>query len=331
MKTIDKPIRWGIIGCGDVCEVKSGPAFQKVEGSVLEAVMRRNGDLAADYAQRHGVGKWYDDADALIADPEIDAIYIATPPSSHAEFTLKAAAAGKPVYVEKPMARTFAECQEMIRACEKAKVPLMVAYYRRALPHFEKIRELLLSQAIGEVRLINITLYQSPQPELVAAHKLKNWRVQPDISGGGYFFDLASHQLDLLDYWFGPIIKVGGMMYNQARLYQAEDIVSASWQHENGVMGSGLWCFAVEAGAARETAEIVGSKGTIRFQFFGSTTVELETESGKQQFDFTMPQHIQQPLIETVMAQLHANGRCPSDGVSAARTNWVMEQVSKNK
>jgi len=299
MSTIDKPIRWGIIGCGDVCEVKSGPAFQKVTGSVLQAVMRRNGDLAADYAKRHGVGKWYDDADALIADPEIDAIYIATPPSSHAEYTLKAAAAGKPVYVEKPMALSFAECQTMIKACENAKVPLMVAYYRRTLPHFEKIRELLQSQAIGELRLINIALYQSPQPELVAAHKLKNWRVQPEISGGGYFFDLASHQLDLLDYWFGPIIKVGGMVYNQAKLYDAEDIVSVSWQHENGVMGSGLWCFTVEPNAVRETAEIVGSKG--------------------------------QPLIETVIEHLQGKANCPSVGASAARTNWVMEQVINNQ
>lgn len=326
-----KPIRWGIIGCGDVCEVKSGPAFQKVSGSVLEAVMRRNGELAADYASRHGVAKWYDDADALIADPEIDAIYIATPPSSHAEYTLKAAAAGKPVYVEKPMATSFAECQEMIRACESANVPLLVAYYRRSLPHFEKVRELLQSQAIGDLRLINICLYQSPQPELVAAHKLKNWRVQPDISGGGYFFDLGSHQFDLLDYWFGPVVKVGGMVFNQAKLYEAEDIVSASWQHENGVLGSGLWCFTVEPNAVRETAEIVGSKGTIRFQFFGSTSVELETEAGKEVFEFEMPQHIQQPLIETVMTHLNGEERCPSIGVSAARTNWVLEQVIKNK
>ncbi|MEM6345390.1 MAG: Gfo/Idh/MocA family oxidoreductase [Bacteroidota bacterium] len=328
MKT---PIRWGIIGCGDVCEVKSGPAFQKVSGSALQAVMRRNAELAADYAQRHGVEKWYDNADALITDPEIDAIYIATPPSSHAVYTLKAASAGKPVYVEKPMATSFAECQAMIKACQSAEVPLMVAYYRRALPHFEKIRELLRSRVIGEIRLINIALYQSPQPELVAAHKLKNWRVKPEISGGGYFFDLASHQLDLLDYWFGPIVKVGGMVFNQAKLYEAEDIVSVSWQHEGGVMGSGLWCFTVEPGAVKETAEIVGSKGSIRFQFFGSTVVELETEAGKQQFSFTMPQHIQQPLIETVVAQLQEKGRCPSDGVSAARTNWVMEQVVKNK
>src|SRR5213592_2609043 len=96
-------VRWGIIGCGDVTEVKSGPGFQKAERSSLVAVMRRNGALAADYSRRHGVPKWYDDADALIADPEVDVVYVATPPSSHMDYALRVARAGKPVYVEKPM------------------------------------------------------------------------------------------------------------------------------------------------------------------------------------------------------------------------------------
>ncbi|MEL7339351.1 MAG: Gfo/Idh/MocA family oxidoreductase [Bacteroidota bacterium] len=331
MSNIQTLTRWGIIGCGDVCEVKSGPAFQKVVGSELVAVMRRNGTLAADYAHRHGVETYYDEADELIADPEVDAIYIATPPSSHCEYTLKAATAGKPVYVEKPMATSFEECQQMIRACQEAGVKLWVAYYRRRLAHFEKIRTLIREGVIGKVRLVNLELYQSPQPELVAAHQLKNWRVQPEISGGGYFFDLASHQLDLLDYWFGPIVKVSGLTFNQAALYEAEDIVSASWQHENGVMGSGIWCFSVSPQAARESCEIIGSKGVIRFQFFGSGVVRWETANGKEQVEFEMPMHIQQPLIESIMGEIQGKDRCPSDGVSGARTNWVMGQIAKNK
>ena len=109
-------IRWGIIGCGDVCEVKSGPGFQKAANSALVAVMRRDGGKAADYAKRHGVPRWYDDAEALIGDPEVDAVYVATPPGSHLEYALRVAAAGKPCYVEKPMARTHAECRRMIGA-----------------------------------------------------------------------------------------------------------------------------------------------------------------------------------------------------------------------
>src|SRR5690554_2520017 len=137
MKIIkDSTVKWGVIGVGIVCEVKSAPAMQLVKGSELVAVMRRDGEKAKDFALRHGVSKWYQDAEELINDPEVNAIYIATPPHAHAEMTRKAALAGKPVYVEKPMARTYQECQEMINCCNEAKVPLFVAYYRRALPNF---------------------------------------------------------------------------------------------------------------------------------------------------------------------------------------------------
>lgn len=157
-------IRWGIIGCGDVCEVKSGPAFQKADGSALVAVMRRDGAKAADFARRHGVPRWYDDAAALVADPEVDAVYVATPPSTHAQHTLLAARAGKPVYVEKPMAPTRAACDEMRAACAAAGVPLFVAYYRRALPRFVKVRELLAAGAVGAVRAVSVTHWQRPEP-----------------------------------------------------------------------------------------------------------------------------------------------------------------------
>ena len=145
-------VRWGIIGCGDVTEVKSGPAFQKVNNSELVAVMRRTGELAKDYAKRHHIAKWYDNAEELINDPDVDAVYIATPPGSHKEYAIKVAKAGKPIYVEKPMALNITECQEMITACKDAGVPLYVAYYRRAQPRFLKIKELLENNAIGDVR-----------------------------------------------------------------------------------------------------------------------------------------------------------------------------------
>src|SRR3982751_1225430 len=123
-----RTIRWGIIGCGDVTEIKSGPGFQKAEGSALVAVMRRDGGKGRDYARRHGVARAYDRAEDLIADPEVDAVYVATPPSSHAELALAVAAAGKPCLVEKPMARTHAECVRMIEAFSSRRVPIWVAY-----------------------------------------------------------------------------------------------------------------------------------------------------------------------------------------------------------
>lgn len=317
-------IRWGIVGCGNVTEVKSGPGFQKAKNSELVAVMRRNGDLARDYAQRHGVPRWYDDAAALINDPEVDAVYIATPPNSHREYTSMAAAAGKPVYVEKPMALNYAECRAMIDACQAAGVPLFVAYYRRALARFLKIKELLDSEAIGRVRLVTITLYQPIRDDERDPENLP-WRVLPDIAGGGRFVDLASHILDLLDYLLGPIETTHGRAANQGGLYPAEDIVSGTFTFASGIQGVGGWCFTAYDDLDR--TEIVGDQGKIVYSTFDGAPVQLITRAGTTEFAIDYPAHIQQPLIQTVVDALTGQGDCPSTGESAARTSWVMDQM----
>ncbi len=313
-------IRWGIIGCGDVTEVKSGPAFQKIKHSELVAVMRRDSAKARDYAQRHKVPNWYDKAEDLINSPDVDAVYIATPPDSHAAYTLQVAAAGKPVYVEKPMALSYKESQAMLEACQQAQVPLFVAYYRRCLPSFLKVKELIAAGAIGEVRYVNVQLSQPPKPNL-------DWRVQPEIAGGGLFFDLAAHQLDFLDYLLGPIEAASGQAANQAGLYAAEDIVTAQFRFRNGVLGSGVWCFSVAQAQRKDSNEVVGSQGAIRFPSFSNEPVVLETKAGVQQFNLPNPPHVQQPLIQTIIDELRGQGKCPSTGESAARTAWVMDQV----
>lgn len=320
-------VRWGVIGVGSVCEVKSAPAMKLVKDSKLVAVMRRDAEKAKAYALKHGVPTWYQDADDLINDPDVNAIYIATPPHAHAEMTRKAAEAGKPVYVEKPMARTFQECQEMIEACNKVSVPLYVAYYRRTLPNFLKVKELVESGEIGEVRYVNIEMNQSLNPDLVVDTEI-NWRIDPELAGGGYFYDLASHQLDFLDFLFGPIKIAKGLSGNQAGLYPAEDMVSASFQFENGIMGTGSWCFTTGEVSKKDLTTIVGSKGQISYPSFGETYVILETDgNGKKRFEFEMPKHIQFFLIESIVKELLGEGKCPSTGESGARTNWVMEQI----
>jgi len=327
-------VKWGILGAGDVCEVKSAPAMQKVKGSELVAVMRRNGEKAKDYAERHGVGKWYDSAEELIQDPEVNAIYIATPPMSHSSLTLMAARAGKPIYVEKPMARTTAECQEMIDACHQARVPLYVAYYRRRLPNFEKIKSLLQAGTIGDIRMVNIELYKTMDPDIVAntaTPAAVNWRIDPEVAGGGYFFDLAAHQLDYLDYVLGPIKSVSGFAANQAGLYKAADVITSSFEFENGVLGTGSWCFTVDKITEKDQMTFVGSKGQIRVPFFGAPKVIVEkSNSATEVLEFELPYHIQQPLIETVVDDLLGKATCPSTGESAIRTNRVMEEITRN-
>lgn len=328
---ITNEVRWGIIGAGDVCEVKSGPSLQQTPNSKLVAVMRRNGEKAKDFAQRHDVPKWYDNADDLINDPEVNAIYIATPPSSHKEYTLKAALAGKPVYVEKPMARSHKECVSMIEACEKANVPLYVAFYRRALPNILKIKEIIDNDIIGDIRFVNVKLQKPLSPDIVgASDNPDNWRVFPEVAGGGYFYDLASHQLDVLDFFFGPIVEAQGFASNQAKIYSAEDITVGTFRFENGVLGHGVWAFNTGDSSDIEITTIVGSKGQVSFPFFSDHHVTLEVDGKtKEVFQFDISKHVQQPLIQTVVDDLLGKGKCPSTGVSGARTNWVMEQICK--
>lgn len=326
-KIQDNEVRWGIIGVGDVCEVKSAPAMQLIPNSKIEAVMRRDAEKASDYARRHNIDKWYNDADQLIDDPKVNAIYIATPPVAHKEYTLKAAKARKPVYVEKPMARAYQECQQMIDACSSNNVPLYVAYYRRTLPNFLKVKSLVESGVIGDIRFVEIRMCKPIEPDIIT-HQQNHWRVDPETAGGGYFYDLASHQLDFLDFLFGPIAKASGYSANQAGKYKTEDIVTGSFVFESGVMGIGSWCFTTSTVSDKDVTTIIGSKGEISYPSFGRSEVTLKTDQGEEIFTFNLPKHIQQPLISQVVDDLLGKGSCVSTGLTGARTNHIMELLS---
>lgn len=319
-------VSWGIIGCGNVTELKSGPAFNKVKHSKLYAVMRRKADMAADYAQRHGVPVWYSDASRLINDPRVNAVYIATPPDTHAAYAIQAMRAGKPVYVEKPMALNYAECQEMLRVSEETGMPLFVAYYRRSLPSFLKVRELVDEGIIGTPLTVNIRLHKASGEKDQFKEK-QTWHTDPQIAGAGYFYDLGSHQFDYLDLLFGPVTQVKGMARNRAGYYGAEDTVSAAFAFESGVTGTGSWSFVVAKGNEEDTIEITGTKGKISFSCFQHGDVKLITPQGEVSFSFQNPINISHYLIQQVVDELRGEGKCASTGYSAARTSKVLEEV----
>jgi predicted dehydrogenase len=318
-------INWGIIGCGNVTEVKSGPAFNKVRDSKLVAVMRRDAILAEDYARRHNVPKFYTKASDLINDKDINAVYIATPPGSHAEYALEVIKVHKPVYIEKPMAINYSECLKINKAAEKHGVPVFVAYYRRALPGFLFVKDLIEKGSIGKVRFLMMQLFKSPSEEEKAGKP--SWRVDPEISGGGHFFDLASHQLDYLDFLFGPIQKVKSMAVNHAGLYKAEDFVSAEFIFGNNIVGTGTWCFNVSPDSDRDIIEIIGEKGSIKFSTFSFEPIVLTNESGCQEFINERPEHVQYYLIEKIVQSLKGQGASPSTGITGARTSRIMDEV----
>jgi predicted dehydrogenase len=320
-------INWGIIGCGKVTELKSGPAFNKVEGSRLVAVMRRNAELAEDYAKRHNVPRFYTDADDLINDRMVNAIYVATPPAHHAEYAIKALKAGKPVYIEKPMALNYKECLKINKASKKYGLPVYVAYYRRTLPGFLKIKELVISGQIGKPRFVQFLIFNYPSEEEKAGRL--PWRVIPEISGAGHFFDLASHQLDYLDFLFGPVLKVSSVALNQANLYKAEDFVSASFVFKKNIAATGTWCFCASPEGSRDSFEIVGEKGIIKTSTFTYEPIILINGSGRQEFINERPVNIQFFLIEQIVRALSGKGEVVSTCVTAARTSRVMDEVIK--
>ncbi len=314
-------IRWGIIGCGNVTEIKSGPGFQKAEGSSLVAVMRRDRDKALDYARRHGVPRVHDTALALVVDPDVDAVYIATPPSSHLELAKLVAAAGKPCLVEKPMAMTHAECVEMNAAFRAAGAPLFVAYYRRALPRFLAVREFLRAGAIGPVTDAHVRVSE-PLAEGEAA---AGWRFDPAVAGAGLFFDLASHCIDLLDFLLGPIERAAGVAVNTGGSYQAEDVTGGVFGFACGTVGTGTWNF--NADRSTDVITLTGPLGQLTTPVFTDGDVVITRNGRDEVHPLRNPPHVHQPLIQTIVDELRGRGRCESTGASGARASWVMDRV----
>jgi predicted dehydrogenase len=323
-------ISWGIIGCGDVTEIKSGPAFNKVKNSSLVAVMRRDAERAKDYALRHRVPKWYADARSLINDPEVNAIYVATPPSSHEEYTLAAINAGKPVYVEKPMTMNFGSANKMANAAKEKNIKLCVAHYRREIPIFKKIKELLKEKRIGDVRFVKLELYKKPATKEELNIPMRAWRVDTAVAGGGLFHDLAPHQLDLMFHFFGEADKASGYATNQGKLYDADDIVTGNILFKNGILFGGTWCFSVAKADEKDYCEIFGSMGKISFSVFEMKNITISVNGKNEILPFESLPHVQQPMIEKVVEYFLDEGPNPCSGEEGAKVMQLMDQfISK--
>lgn len=321
-------ICWGIIGCGNVTEVKSGPAFNKVEHSSLMAVSRRDPDKLADYVKRHDIPLSFTNALDLIQSEKINALYIATPPNVREAYAIEAMQLGKPVYLEKPMALNLAACKRLKAVSEKLGIKLSVAHYRRNLPLFMEVKNILEQGDIGTVKEVQITMLKKTDK---AAKDPSNWRVDPSIAGGGYFYDLAPHQIDLVFYFFGKPKSFSGTSTNKAGLYKAEDFVQGTIELENGIVCKGLWDFSIN-GEEKDEFLIIGEKGTIRFPVFG-LFIEVESNGQVKTIPFEAPKHNQQNHIQAVVNYFLGKGENPCSAEDAILSMEVMESFvygSKN-
>jgi 1,5-anhydro-D-fructose reductase (1,5-anhydro-D-mannitol-forming) len=322
----EKIIKWGMIGTGNVTERKSGPAFSKIPGSKLVAVANRSPEKAEDYARRFKIPTCFTNPFDVISDPEVDVVYIATPPQSHPEYALACINAGKPVYLEKPMARTFQECRVINEAAEKAGVPVYIAYYRRSLDYFLKVKEILDEGSIGKVLHINMQQYFRTREE-DRDQANPPWRVVPEISGGGYFHDVGCHALDIIFYLFGDPVNVTGRSLNRTGLYKADDVVSTSITLPGEILLTGSWIFVTPEPFTKDRIVINGEKGSLSFSVFSFEAIALNVGSKKESFSITPPEHIQMPLIQSIVSELLGKGSCPSTGKTGAICSQVMDQI----
>lgn len=322
-------IRWGVIGAGDVVERKSGMPLNSLSGSSWAALMRRNPEEGRRIARRFGVPNVYTEVSQILEDPRVNAVYIATPPSFHASLAIQALKAGQSVYLEKPMAMNADEARLIVDAVAETGGKLTLAHYRRALPAFLKVGELLSSGAVGTPRFARIRVLQPADSSLVASTAVP-WRLNPQISGGGLFHDLSPHQLDLMLHWFGAATEGGG---RSARLMGdgAPDYVAGNMRLSSGVEFDGLWCFAVDSSdRSADECEIYGSTGRLRFSFFGES-LTLESAQKTEVFSFTNPEWIQEPMIARTVDFFLGKGSNPCSAQEGLETMRMMDMLSGRK
>ena len=319
---MSKIIRWGFLGCGKVVRTKSGDAFRNVPNSTIEVIRRRNLDAAKESAEYFGAPYWCDRIEELLAS-EIDAVYIATPPGLHYEQAMACLNAGKAVYLEKPFARNYTEAKQLTEAFEEAGVPLYIGHYRRALPRFLKIREMLKSNIIGDVTDIDFYLNR-----IFSQKEADNsWLYNPVLSGGGKYYDIAPHTVDIIQFLFGDITEVQGSARNLGVGCPLENVVEMTFVTEKGVNGKARFCCVADEKSDR--MHVTGTKGTMEFSVHGKTDVIVKDENGTilEQFDLPDPKAVEESMVQSVVEDLLGISKCESKAKDVLVTYKIIDEV----
>ena len=314
-----RALRWGIVGCGDVAQKRVAAAIQRAEGSELAAVCRRHPEKLRKFADHFGVDVATTNAEEVLTSSEIDAVYLATPNDLHLPHTLIAAEAGKHVLVEKPMALSVDECQQMVDACERADVRLGVAYYRRFYPLVKRIEQLISDGAIGTVMGISAT---TATPFTIAAGEDGYWRVEP-AGGGGSFMDIGSHRLNLFRHLMGPASEVKAVGTTLVRDYSAENAAGATMRFESGAIGN-LQCF-FEAPVDPDEFSVIGSTGRLSAAPLNGDTLVIQDGTNRTQETLPPCENFNLPQIEDFVAAVRDHRPPLVDGREGLETNRLLE------
>lgn len=321
-----KTVCWGMIGCGDVTEKKSGPALYKCENSKLKIVYSRTYSKALDYAKRHNIEKTCRSIEEMLEDDEIQAVYIATPPSSHKDYAIKCIEHGKIPLIEKPMAQSYAECLEIYEASKMKNIPVYVNFYRRGMEKHRKIKEIIDNNELGKVLCVQIKQFKKAAEEELDREKLP-WRLIPSLSGGGKFIDMAPHVLDIVNYLFGDIVEVHGVAENYGHLYDVEDTVTAIIKTNKNILINGIWCYVSDY--EEEEICIIGDKGTLRTGVLSYSPIIVKNHHGEEKYSYNEPEHVAMPYIQSIINEIIGLESSQANLDSAINTVRVIDEILK--
>lgn len=286
-------LKWGLIGAGDIAQKRVAPALRDLPNCDFVAVNRSRSELAEAFAKECGARKWYADWRELLADDEIDAVYIATPVYLHAEQTIAAARAGKHVLCEKPMALNVKECDEMIAACSVGRVKLGIAYYRRFYPVIERIRQIIAAGEIGKITFAQINAFEYVE---LSPDDPRHWFLEKEKSGGGPMMDFGCHRLEVLTNLFGTVRRVESIASNAVFGREVEDTATAILQFESGPCANLTVTHA--ALESRDTLDIFGTLGSIHVPVLNKAEIRIKTRNGERDESHRAAPNVHQPLIE---------------------------------
>jgi predicted dehydrogenase len=288
-----KTLKWGLIGAGDIVKKRVAPALRDSERSELIAVSRNQSQLAEAFAREFGAKKFYSDWREMLQDDEIEAVYIATPVFLHREQTIAAAAAGKHVLCEKPMALNAAECDAMIAACRAKDLKLGIAYYRHFYPVIERIKEIIATGEIGKVAVAQINAFEYLEMSPVDPRR---WLLEKEKSGGGPMMDFGCHRLEVLTNLFGSVRRVKSIVSGDIFKREVEDTATAIVQFETGVCANLTVTHA--AREAQDTLDIFGAHGSLHVPVLNKGELRIITGKDTRTEQYPPHQNIHQPLIQ---------------------------------
>ena len=316
-------LKFGMIGCGSAAEIRGGLGIRLSGVAELAAVADNDRGRAEAYANSFGIDRWYGEGQDLIDDPEVEAVYIATPNKFHHPLTLAAAHAGKPVLCEKPFGTSVEENLEMIEACQKAGVLLSVSYYRRFYPSVQRAKRLIDEGAIGQVTLAGIHathfLGEHHRPDLAPRH----WLIEKDMAGAGVFQRAGSHRIDVLVYLLGAVRTVHADIDRMGEGYDVDDASVALLRFESGAQGFIAMHHTI-TGSETDWIEICGTKGRILLDPLDQCRVAVETSEGRKVFDDLVPESSTLSVIDDFVRAVETGSRtiCPAE--EALKTNRVI-------